>query len=86
MTAMPCGQKNKSREMIQSQIVIPPFAAIEGTTLRLKTATTNSKTKSRRPSARISFGAASDWDVVDKVSFAPAQKQVPHPGLRPGSE
>ena len=53
MTAMPCGQKNRTSEMIHSQTVTPPLAAIEGTTFKLKTATTNSNTKSRRPRARI---------------------------------
>src|ERR1700676_2119747 len=65
MTAMPCGQKKRRREMIQSQTVTPPLAAIEGTTLRLKTATTNRSTRSRRPRARIRWGWAADWVVVD---------------------
>src|ERR1700733_14968428 len=46
---MPCGQKNKSSEISHSQTVTPPFAAMLGTTLRLKTATTNSNTRSKRP-------------------------------------
>src|ERR1700686_5374316 len=66
MTAMPWGQKKRRREMIQSQTVTPPLAAIEGTTFRLKTATTNRSTRSRRPSARIRWGWAADWVVVDK--------------------
>ena len=53
MTAIPCGQKNSTREMIHNQTVTPPLAAIEGTTLRLNTATTNSRTKSPRPSTRF---------------------------------
>src|ERR1700687_5049874 len=65
MTAMPCGKKKRRREMIQSQTVTPPLAAIEGTTFRLKTATTNRSTRSRRPSARIRWGWAADWVVVD---------------------
>src|SRR5579871_899669 len=66
MTAIPCGQKKRRREMIQSQTVTPPLAAIEGTTLRLKTATTNSRTRSRRPRARMRCGCAV-CAVVDKV-------------------
>src|SRR5277367_2357980 len=62
---MPCGQKKRRREIIQSQIVTPPLAAIEGTTFRLNTATTKSNTRSRRPRARIRWGWASDWAVVD---------------------
>src|SRR5258708_28369665 len=58
MTAMPCGQKKSTSEMIQSQTVTPPLAAIEGTTLRLKTATTKSKTRSHRPSTRRRCGAS----------------------------
>src|SRR5258707_11027590 len=56
MTAMPCGQKNNRREMIQSQTVTPPLAAMLGTTLRLKTATTNSSTRSKRPRTRFKGG------------------------------
>src|ERR1700690_1513604 len=56
MTAMPCGQKKRSKAMIQSQTVTPPLAAIDGTTLRLKTATTKSKTRSKRPSTRLRWG------------------------------
>ena len=52
--------------MIHSQTVTPPLAAIEGTTLRLKTATTNSNTRSRRPRARIKCGCSADCVVVDK--------------------
>src|ERR1700742_559850 len=55
---MPCGQKNRTREMIQSQTVTPPLAAIEGTTLRLKTATTKRRTRSQRPSTRRRCGAS----------------------------
>src|SRR5215471_5031122 len=66
MTAIPCGQKKRSREMIHSQTVTPPLAAIDGTTLRLNTATTNSSTRSRRPSARIRWGV-SDCGVVAKI-------------------
>src|SRR5580700_407935 len=52
-TAMPCGQKKKTREISQSQTVIPPLAEIEGTTLRLTIATTKSKTRSQRPRTRL---------------------------------
>src|SRR5579863_9377422 len=65
MTAMPWGQKKRTREMIQSQMVTPPLAAMEGTTLRLKTATTKRRTRSRRPRARMRWGWAG-WAVVDK--------------------
>src|SRR5271155_2239430 len=60
MTAIPCGQKNNTSEMIQSQTVTPPFAAIDGTTFRLKTATTKSNTRSQRPRTRRKLGA---WSV-----------------------
>src|SRR5689334_15237320 len=53
---MPCGQKKRSSEMIQSQTVTPPFAAIDGTTFKLKTATTNSSTRSQRPRTRFRCG------------------------------
>src|SRR5580704_3228576 len=49
--------------MIQSQIVTPPLAAIDGTTLRLKTATTKRRTRSQRPRTRRRCGA-SDVDVA----------------------
>ena len=62
-----CGQKKRSSEMIQSQTVTPPLAAIDGTTFRLKTATTKSNTRSRRPRARISCGCSTDWDDVDNI-------------------
>src|SRR5260370_33233734 len=55
---MACGQKKSMSEMIQSQTVTPPWAAIEGTTLRLKAATTKSKTRSHRPSTRRRCGAS----------------------------
>ena len=42
--------------MIQSQTVMLPFAAIDGTTFRLKTATTKSNTRSKRPSTRFRWG------------------------------
>jgi hypothetical protein len=52
--------------MIQSQMVTPPLAAMEGTTFKLKTATTKRRTRSRRPRARIRWGWAAGWVVVDK--------------------
>src|SRR5436189_2728493 len=65
---MPCGQKNNRIEMIHSQIVTPPFAAIEGTTFRLKTATTNSKTRSQRPRTRFRCGGLAESLAPDKVA------------------
>ena len=59
--------------MIQSQMVAPPLAAIDGTTLRLKTATTKRRTRSRRPRARIRWGWA-DWGDVDKEIRTTAAK------------
>src|SRR6476646_248863 len=59
MTAMPCGQKNNTREISHSQTVTPPLAAMEGTTFRLKTATTNSSTRSQRPRTRLRWGPPS---------------------------
>src|SRR6266853_4737941 len=69
---MPCGQKKSAREIIHSQTVTPPFAALDGTTLRLKTATTKSRTRSPRPSTRRRCGAscASSADGAAVASFA----------------
>src|ERR1700722_7523593 len=68
MTAMPCGQKNKTSDISQSQTVTPPFAAMLGTTFRLNTATTNSAMRSHRPRERlrwtVSAGAVSDSDKL----------------------
>src|ERR1700679_138804 len=55
---MPWGQKKRTREMIHSQMVTPPLAAMDGTTLRLKTATTKRRTRSQRPRTRRKCGAA----------------------------
>src|SRR5260370_35375533 len=66
MTATPCGEKNRSREMIHNQMVTPPLAAMEETTLRLKIATTKRRTRSRRPRTRLRWGGAG-WGAVDKV-------------------
>src|ERR1700723_580058 len=82
MTAIPCGQKKRRREMIQSQMVTPPLAAIEGTTLRLKTATTNRRTRARRPRARIKWGWATGWAVVDKVALRRASLRIGGQPLR----
>src|SRR5437588_537587 len=46
-------------------MVTPPFAAIEGTTFRLKTATTKRRTRSRRPRTRLRWGWAADSLVAD---------------------
>src|SRR5579864_2592252 len=51
-------------------MVTPPLAAIEGTTLRLKTATTKRNTRSRRPRTRLRWGwtaaaVVAGWMVVD---------------------
>src|SRR5258706_4675089 len=86
MTAMPCGQKKRMSEMIQSQMVTPPLAAMDGTTFRLKTATTKRRTRSRHPRARMRWGWAAGWVVVDKVScgsLPAAEQQVPHPAFSP---
>src|SRR5258706_2917273 len=64
---MPWGQKKSMSEMIQSQTVTPPLAAIEGTTLRLKTATTKSKTRSQRPSTRRRCGTSLARGAADAV-------------------
>src|SRR5271165_7150334 len=53
VTAAPWGQKKQLRAMIQSQMVMGPEAEIGGTMLRLATATTNSSTRSLRPSTRL---------------------------------
>ena len=49
--------EKENERVIHNQTVTPPFAAIEGTTFRLNTATTNSRIKSRRPSTRFRSGA-----------------------------
>src|SRR5271157_2022371 len=61
---MPWGQKKKTREISQSQTVIPPLAEIDGTTLRLTMATTNKSTRSERPRTRLRC-AVSDFGSVD---------------------
>src|SRR5580692_6967472 len=68
---MPCGQKNSTSEISHSQIVTPPFAAMLGTTLRLNTATTNSATKSQRPSERLRC-------TVSMVDATGSGKETPH--------
>src|SRR6185369_6641272 len=61
MTAMPCGQKNNTSDTIHNQTVTPPLAAIDGTTFRLKMATTNSRTKSARPRTRLRCGCSGSF-------------------------
>src|ERR1700681_2998925 len=53
---MPCGQKKSSSEISHNHTVTPPLAAMEGTTLRLKTATTKRRTRSQRPKTRRKCG------------------------------
>src|SRR5438552_17382390 len=69
---MPCGQKKSASEMIHSQTVTPPLAAMDGTTLRLKTATTKSRTRSHRPSTRrrCSASCVTGADGAAVTSFA----------------
>src|SRR5277367_1912809 len=67
---MPWGQKKRMREMIHSQMVTPPLAAMDGTTLRLKTATTKSRTRSHRPRTRRRWGVAgSPFAIGEMASF-----------------
>src|SRR6202171_6654928 len=63
---MPCGQKKSVSEMIHSHIVTPPFAAIDGRTLRLNTATTKSKMRSRRPSTLRRCGCGDVTSLLKK--------------------
>src|SRR5580698_10349800 len=86
---MPCGQKKRASEMIQSQTVTPPLAAIDGTTLRLKTATTKRRTRSQRPRTRrrcgascVDAAAAGEFAAsgvvaisFDNVVFSPRERQ-----------
>src|SRR5258708_13248008 len=65
---MPCGQKNRTSEIIHSQTVTPPFAAMDGTTFRLNTATTNSRTRSQRPKTRRKRGASFSAGVFGAVT------------------
>src|SRR5260221_11770437 len=67
---MPCGQKNRTSEISHSQTVTPPLAAMDGTTLRLKTATTKRRTRSQRPSTRRRPGASRAAFVVVVTSVA----------------
>src|ERR1700730_7090180 len=57
ITAIPCGQKKSSNEISHNHTVTPPLAAMEGTTFRLKTATTKRRTRSQRPKTRRKCGA-----------------------------
>src|SRR5260221_6899295 len=65
---MPCGQKNRTSEIIHSQTVTPPFAAMDGTTFRLNTATTNSRTRSQRPKTLRRRGASFSAGVFGAVT------------------
>src|SRR5579884_23372 len=94
MTAIPCGQKKSRTEMIQSQTVTPPLAAMEGATFRLKTATTNSSTRSQRPRTRLRLGGLGSVDIslyakngrrrlcLAPHSAVPCEKQIPRFTLR----
>src|ERR1039457_1807231 len=66
MTVMPCGSRKNTSAASQSQTVMGPLAAITGTRLRLAMATTERKTRSQGPSARLSCGLAS---VVEGPAF-----------------
>src|ERR1035438_7403413 len=76
--------------MIQSHTVTPPFAAMEGTTLRLNTATTNSSNRSRRPRTRFRCGClASVFDIVkensrDRAVYPSGSPAFNHPMTRWG--
>src|ERR1700758_3962868 len=65
MTAMPWGQKNNTNDMIHTRMVTPPLAAMDGITFKLKTATTNSSTRSRWPRTRFRCG----WDSAMLASW-----------------
>src|SRR3981081_4351622 len=53
--------------MIHSQTVPPPLAAIEGRTFKLNTATTNSNTRSHRPSTRRKCGCSDVTSLLKKL-------------------
>src|SRR5690242_13966787 len=73
---MPCGQKNSSSEITHNHTVTPPLAAIDGTTLRLNTATTNSSTRSQRPSTRFRCGAPASMVPDSAVLVAEDNRQL----------
>src|ERR1700761_215833 len=52
VTAAPCGQKKQARAISHNHKVTGPEAETAGIRFRLATATTKSKTRSRRPSTR----------------------------------
>src|SRR5580692_793629 len=56
VTAAPCGQKKQVRASSHNQSVTGPEDEMAGIRFRLATATTNSNTRSRRPSTRSSPG------------------------------
>src|SRR4051794_38258532 len=51
--------------MIHNQTVTPPFAAIDGTTFKLKTATTKSRIRSQRPRTRFKFVGLAELSSPD---------------------
>ena len=63
------GPEKNSQAMIHSQTVTPPLAAIDGTTFRLKTATTKSRTRSKRPRTRFRCGWLASWVSADKSAL-----------------
>src|SRR5580692_8646647 len=64
--------------MSHSQMVTPPFAAIDGSTFRLNTATTNSSTRSRLPSTRFRCARASPA-TSEATAVAPSLLTHPTP-------
>src|ERR1700739_451271 len=50
-------------------MVTPPLAAMDGNTLRLKTATTKSSTRSRRPSTRFRCGCSAAEAALISTAF-----------------
>src|SRR5579872_158799 len=73
---MPCGQKKSSSEITHSQTVTPPLAAMEGTTLRLNTATTNRSTRSHRPRTRFRCGAPASMVPGSAILVADVNRQI----------
>src|SRR3954468_6543349 len=51
--------------MIHNQTVTPPLAAIDGTTFKLKTATTKSRIRSQRPRTRFKFVGLAEFSSPD---------------------
>ena len=67
MTAIPCGQKNQQQRNDHSQIVTPLLAAIDGTTFRLNTATTNNRYQV--PAAQHAFEVRLVGRLVHQVTI-----------------